>query len=191
MPKPISKPSLHINILHPQSQPEEVYIRITRWLLSTGRFIIIFVEIIVLGAFVSRFKLDNDLANNKDAIDRQIPFIESLKSDELLIRKAQLQLATVRDIRTNTYNYPEFLQRISAQTPSGIKVINISLENLSTEVSLKISGQARNNTDLGTFLSGLKSDNAFSNIELDSAGLDQGVITFSISGASSKKGLDL
>lgn len=190
MPKSFSRPSLHIDLLHPQSEPEPIVIRLTRFLLSTGRFIIILVEIIVLGAFVSRFKLDSDLQNNKEAIERQIPVIESMKVDEQLIRQTQLQLATVLDIRQNAFDYTAILQKISAQTPQGVKLTTISLEKLSGKTILKINGQAQNNVDLTGFINGLK-NSGLSDVNLTGANLEEGIITFALAAALAETGTKL
>lgn len=183
MPKDQSRTSLHINILQPQGNPEKIYVRFTRWLLSTGRYIIIIVEIIVLGAFVSRFKIDSDLETTKEASEQQIPFIESLKQDEQLIRQTQLQLATIRDIRQTTPDYTLIMQKISGTQPLGIKITSLNLEKNSGIIALKITGQAKTNNDLSNFVAGLKADSNFSDINLVGAGVDQNIITFSITGS--------
>ncbi len=182
MPTPSLKNSLHINILNPQGNPEKIYVKVMRWLLSTGRYIIIAVEIVVLGAFLSRFKLDNDLANNNEAIKQQVPFIESLKPDEQLIKQTQLQLATIKNIHQKSYDYPDILKRVAAQSPQGLTITTLNIDKSEGKAMLRISGQARSNNDLSTFLFGLKEENSFEGITLVSAGLDQNNITFSING---------
>jgi len=184
MPKSTHRPSLHIDLLHPQGEQEEVAVRLTRFLLSTGRFIIIFVEIIVLGAFVSRFKLDSDLQNNKESIDRQIPVIQSLKADEQLIRQTQLQLTTLRDVKQGSFDYVQLLQKISAQTPQTVKLTTISLEKRLGKVVLKITGQSQSQADLSGFVTGLKNNSSFSDVNLTSANLELGSLTFSITGVA-------
>lgn len=183
MPNPTPhKFAIKINILKPQGNPEKIVVRISRWALSTGRYIVIFIEIIVLTAFLSRFKFDADLADTKEKIDQQIPFIESLKSDESLVRQTQLQLATVKDIRLNSIDHPQVLQSIARYTPQGVRIITLGLEKSDKSVNLRISGRAQSNNDLASFLAGLKQDKNFSEITLTNAGLDQSVITFGLTG---------
>ena len=73
MPKAkiIKFPAINLDLLRPQSSPEKLFSRLLRWLLSTGRYIFIFVEALVLIVFISRFKLDDDLASKKEAIEQQ------------------------------------------------------------------------------------------------------------------------
>lgn len=182
MPNPARKISIDINILKPQGNPEKFYFRITRWALSTGRYIIIFVEIIVLTAFVSRFKFDSDLADTKEKIDAQIPFIESLKIDESIARQTQLQLATIKDIRENSVDYSLVLQSIANQTPQGVKLSSLNLTKESNKVIFKLAGKAETNTDLASFMAGLREDKQFSEVNLNTVGVEQSVISFSVSG---------
>ncbi len=176
------KLSININILKPQGNPEKTYVRISRWALSTGRYIVIFVEIIVLAAFLSRFKFDADLADTKEKIDQQIPFIESLKPDEQLIRQTQLQLATIKDIRLNSINNAAVLQSIASYTPQGVRIVTLGMEKTDNRINLRITGRSQTNNDLASFVTGLRNDKNFSEINLVNVGLDEAVITFSLTG---------
>lgn len=171
---------LRLNLLHPQGIPEKVTIRLIRWLLSVGRFIIVVVEALVLVAFVSRFKFDSELETLKENIDGQIPYIESLKNDENLIRQTQTQLSIIKDKKLNYPDYELILKKIAQQTPQNIKINSINIDK-TDKASIKISGNALANTDISSFTAGLKSDKFFSEVTLTSVGLEEGSITFSIS----------
>lgn len=189
MPKSTIKPSIRINILKSQSTPEPLTSKFLKWLLSTGRFIIIFVEIVVLVAFVSRFKLDNDLANDKDEINKKIPIIESLRPDERIIRKTQLQLATIKSVRLNPPDYASILTKVALQEPAGVTVNTLSMESQNGIVTIKIVGSSLQNEDLSAFVEGLKSDDSFTNVNLDSVDVSQQTISFTISGQTVQKGI--
>ncbi len=182
MPKTKDQLSINIDLLKPQDNQERLLVKITHWLLSTGRYIIIAVEFIVLAAFISRFKLDADLSTNKEAIEEQIPFIKSQKSDELLIRQTQLQLATIRNIRQSSPDFTLVLQKIAAQTPQNVTITTINLEAATGNFNLKITGQSLSNNGLSVFVSSLKKEKAFSDINLANVGLDQEIVNFSITG---------
>lgn len=191
MPKGKTKTSLRINILKPQGNPEQIYSKVSHWLLSTGRYIIILVEIIVLGAFVSRFKLDSDLQSNKEAIEQQIPYIKSLSADEQLIKQAQGQLSAIREKRQNPLDYSLILQKIASQAPIGVKLLTLNLEGSSGKLQIKMSGQSQTNNDLSVFIAGLKQDNTFSEVTLSSIGLDQNVVSFSVTASALTQGSKL
>lgn len=181
MAKKLLKPGIHLNLLKPQSNPEKIFVKLVKWLLSTGRYIFILVEGIVLLAFISRFKLDADIASRKESIDQQIPYIESLKPYEVIIRQTQLKLSTIDTIKNSSPDFADILKRIADQTPDGVKVISINLQKDVSQITIKLNGQSQNNNDLSVFTSGLKQDQNFSDVNIISIGLEKGVINFSIS----------
>lgn len=181
MPKAAPKIAIHLDLLKPQSSPQKLPVKLMRWLLSTGRFIFVAVEALVLLAFILRFKLDADLATRKEAIEEQIPYIESLHSFEILIRQTQLKLETLDAFNQNLADYPQILKRLSDQLPLGVKVISISLGKEVGKVTVQINASAQTNSDLSTFVSSMKEDQYFSEVLLASVGLEQGVIRFTIS----------
>lgn len=171
---------INLDLLKPQSNPEKLAVKLIRWLLSTGRYIFIFVEAIVLIAFGTRFKLDADLASTKEAIEQQIPYIESLKLDEILIRQTQLKLANISSIKTDSVDYSTILKKIADQTPTGVKITTLNVLKNISKASVQINAQSQTNTDLTSFIQGLKSDQTFSEINLASVGLEKGNITFTV-----------
>lgn len=182
MPKPQNpKLAIHLDLLHPQSSPEKLPVKLIRWLLSTGRFIFVFVEALVLLAFIARFKLDADLASKKEAIEQQIPYIESLKPYEILIRQTQLKLSTIDTIKTNSMDYPVILKKIADQTPVGVKIVSLNIGKNIDSATVQINAQVQTNNDLTSFTAGLKEDPIFSDVNLTSVGLEQGVINFTVS----------
>lgn len=188
MPKAKSKLTIKLNLLKPQSNPELLPVKFFHWLLSAGRYIFVLIEAIVLIAFGARFKLDADIASKKEAIDEQIPYIESLKPYEILIRQTQLKLSTIDNIKRNSLDGSIILKKIADQTPTSVKVISINIGKNVGNATVHISGQTKINSDLANFIAGLKGDNAFSNINIASIGLDQGVIKFTIDAAVSFAG---
>lgn len=181
MAKKLPKLGIHLNLLKPQSNPEKILVKLVRWLLSTGRYIFIFVEGVVLLAFITRFKFDADISSKKEAIEQQIPYIESLQSYEILIRQTQIKLSTIDTIKNSSPNFVDILKRIASQTPGSVKIISINLQKDVSRVTIQLSGQSQNNNDLSTFTSGLKQDQNFSDVNIVSIGLEKGLINFSIS----------
>lgn len=174
------KLGIHLDLLKPQSNPEILLTKLLRWLLSTGRYIFVFVEALVLVVFIARFKLDEDLASKKEAIERQIPYIESLKSFETQVRQTQLKLTTISSLRKTLIDYPNVLKNIANQTPLGVKIISIKLERSAQQIIIQLNGIALTNNDLANFLSGLKQDQLFSDVTITSIGFDKNVLNFSI-----------
>ncbi len=182
MPKKDNPIHIRLNLLSPQSNPEKIYIKATRWILSTGRYILIIVELVVFAAFLSRFKFDADLAANTEQIESKIPFIESYKPEETLVRQIQQQISLVKTVKTEYPDYTAILNAIASQTPQKVSITTIDISKKDGKVSLKISGRALNNNELSSFIKDLQVDPNFSEVALTSAGLEERVIVFSIEG---------
>lgn len=176
-----SKFLINLDLLKPQSNPEKTLVKLLRWLLSTGRYIFIFVEAIVLIAFITRFKLDEDISSKNESIAAQIPYIESLRPIEVLIRQTQLKLSSIDSISRSSPDYVQILKKISDQTPPGVKVSNLNIETNSDIVTVHLTASAQGNNDLSVLVSGLKQDADFSNVNIGSIGFEKGNLIFSVS----------
>lgn len=184
MPKKTPGIKIRLDLLKPQGENIKIFTKASKWLLSTGRYIIIFVEALVLVAFLSRFKFDADLATTKEAIDQQVPFIQSQKTDEELIRQVQMQLATIKDIKLTSPDYHLILNKIAQQTPTGVRINNITLNKGVGKVDFKITGSSQTNNDLTTFILGLKEEVGFEGVTISSIGLEEDVTNFTITGSN-------
>lgn len=187
MPKHKTGLVIDLDLLKPQSNPEKIPLKLIRWLLSFGRYIFIFVEALVLIAFIARFKLDADLSAKKEAIDEQIPYIESLKPYEALIKNTQLKLTTIGNIKTNSLDWPLVFKKIADKTPTTTKITSINIAKNVGNTVIHIAAQTQINNDISNFVAGLKEDSTFSNISITNVGLELGVINFTID-ASARAG---
>src|SRR3989344_9567333 len=180
MPNLKSSLAIHLDLLKPQSNTEKLPIKLLRWLLSTGRFIFVFVEAIVLIAFIARFKLDSDLASKKEAIEEQIPYIEALKPYEILIRQTQLKLSSIESIKINSADFATILNKIAAKTPTSVKITNINIVKEIDKAAIHINAQTPTNNNLTNFMAGLKEEEDFSNVNLVSVSLEEDKLQFTI-----------
>lgn len=175
---------VNVNLLFPQGLPQRWPIKLFRWLISYGRFLALAVEVLVIATFVLRFKLDSDLANLKERINEQIPFVESLNQTEAQIRQTQLKLSTIRKTYASSPNWRGLLSTISSQLPAGVKLTSINFDHSQTGVNMvfRLNGASSSNRDLATLLTGLKVDPTFQDINLTNVTFDQGQIIFTITG---------
>lgn len=187
MPKSV-KATIKLNLLKSQSNPEKAVIALTRWLLSSGRYILVFVEFLVLAAFLARFKLDADLASIKEEIDNQIPYIQSLKPIEVAINNTQLKLTTISSLKKEAPDYAALLRSIADKTPGGVRLTNLSLNKDQAGVRIQIKGEAQTNVDMTALVNGLKQDPAFTEVTIAGADIEEGTINFTLTANSSPKG---
>lgn len=176
---------LHPNLLYPQGIPQKLPVRFLKWLISYGRFIVVVIEIIVLACFAMRFKLDAELADLKERINSQVPYLESLSLDEALIKQTQIRLTNIQKTYAFSPVWSKTLTEVSYQMPIGVKLTSLNLERATQNgVNFKISAQTPSNDDLALFLTNLKRNSFFSEVNLTSISVDQGSIIFTISGAT-------
>jgi len=180
--------SLNLDLLKPQSNPDKVLTRFLRWLLSSGRFIFIIVEGVVLLAFIARFKLDADLTSSKEKIAEQIPYIEHLADFEKLARLTQLKLSTISSLRSSDTDFTQVLKKISDQVPQGVKISSLNLDRNVGKLNLQLNAVALSDKDLASLLVGLKGDSSFSGINIANISYEKGSISFTINGQADLSG---
>ena len=90
MPAQVSK----VNLLPPSDFEQSFWGRFLRWAVTTGRYIIILTELVVILAFLSRFKLDEDLRKLNEQINGQVGFLDSQQTqlDQFLKLQSKLNL---------------------------------------------------------------------------------------------------
>lgn len=181
-------PLFKINLLIVKGEDVKLPAKIFRWILSSGRYIVIIVELIVIGAFVARYKLDADLASLKEDIDNRIPYLKSLKDDEDAIRLTQFRLNSVARVRSENPDFVSVFQRIAAVTPQNTRMHNITVTRIpnSAQFNIVLTGQTPFNNELSAFMNALRSDTAFSGIILTNISFE-GQTVFTINGAFSVK----
>jgi hypothetical protein len=185
-----SAPTIHsrinLNLLYPQGVPQKIYIKFLKWLISYGRFIVVGVEIIVLACFGMRFKLDADLADLKEKINSQVPYLESLVVDEAVIKQTHLRLATAQSTYNLSPSWLKTLNEISSLTPLDVKLTTLTIEKNPTlpTLAFKISAQTPSHNMLSVFLVGLRESKAFKDVGLSNISYDDGEITFTITGST-------
>lgn len=180
MPKKLPRLRINLDLLKPQSQPQQIAVRLIGWLLSSGRFLVIIVEIVVLAAFLMRFKLDDDISSTRQQIKDQIPFIENSIEQEKLIRQTQFQLTTIKD-KQDSADFALILKKLSDQMPSGVILKNLDMANTPGQTDLKMTATAADNVQLASFIAALKSSGSFSSVNLGDVSLEGGIINFSVS----------
>jgi hypothetical protein len=87
--------SSHINLLPPSEFELSFWGRFLKWAVTSGRYIIIVTELVVILAFLSRFKLDEDLRNLNEQISTQVGFLDSQSAKEAEFRQLQKRLNLV------------------------------------------------------------------------------------------------
>lgn len=191
-PKSPSQNLFKTNLLVRKGDQSEVFVALFKWILSSGRFIVILVELIVIGALIYRYQLDNQLDEIKDKMNQEVPYLKSLKNDELVIKQTQFQLASIKKINKESPDYQAIISKIASLMPQSTKLNSIALEQNqpSLKTTFVINGQSPAKTnDLSVFIRALKKDSVFSEVVLTNVAFDTD-IKFSITGSIPQGGVN-
>lgn len=182
-PKNQKLPIFGINLLIHKGETTKIQLRLLQWLVSSGKYIAIFVELIVIVAVIFKYKLDSDLIDLQKQINERSKFIQSLSADELLIRQTQFRLSTIKQIHTGNSDFASILFKISTLTPTRITLNNISFNHPSPNDAFKfsISGETPSNVELSVFIKALQKDPLFRDVILTNISFEEKTI-FTITG---------
>lgn len=154
-----------INLLPPDEFEETPLGQFLKWALTIGRYIVIGTELIVILAFLSRFKLDRDLTNLNEDIKAKLVVVESFQDLEEKTRALQVQLQGIKQFTKEGLETDRLLSFIDQNMP-----LNMFLEDLTLnkESGLQLEGVALSEVDLATFLNRLEESQLFERISLES-----------------------
>lgn len=99
-----------------------------KWALTAGRYIVIITELIVLLAFLSRFKLDRDISDLSDDISRKKSIIAATASFENRVRRLQVRLKAIDDLGQSAPAPEKYLPFIASVLPQEAVVNRISID---------------------------------------------------------------
>lgn len=167
-----------INLL-PQNEFEaSTWGRILRWALSTFRYIVIITEMVVMGAFLSRFWLDAQNSDLNESIKQKVGIISGYQDIEKEFNLAQKRLKIFSEISKQPPK-SEVVKTISSLLPPGVSLTSISLGVDSSQ----INGISASEQGLAQFITNLEAQKQFGGVELSQLASDkenQSYIIFTI-----------
>lgn len=108
-----------------------------RWAVSTGRYIIILTELVVICAFLSRFKLDNDISTLNSEIEGKKNVLESNSAVEKEFRLTQAKAQAVADVWQARPAQTAVLEEITKSIPEEIKLESLNTNKKSVTITAK------------------------------------------------------
>lgn len=136
--------------------------KVLKWTLGIGRHIVIITELVVILAFLARFKLDRDLTDLNEEIKQKQAIIVSASTFEEEFRFLQKRLATIKGLKQNQQEADKVITEIARLTP-----VNVSLSNLtSTGKEISFTANALSESGLASFLNNLKSSPRFDRLSI-------------------------
>jgi len=160
--------------------------KILKWALKGGRYIVIFTELIVILAFLSRFKLDRDLTDLGEEIKQKQAIVQASSQFEKEFRFLNKRLQTIDNLKKDQLEVGVVLEEIAKLIPVGVYLSDFSISKM--EVSLNAISLSEG--ELAAFLRNLKNSPRFKNLSLSQINIDpeKGIgISFQIKGSLGSK----
>lgn len=154
---------IHINLLPGATEFEKTkWIKFLRWALSLGRYIVVFTELIVIIAFLMRFKLDRDLTDLHESIEQKKAIVASASSLETKFKSLQTRLTTIELVTKDQIPFNILLTELAGITP-----VDVSISQLSyTRTTLTLSGVSLSEAGLATLIYQLRNSPRYTDISL-------------------------
>lgn len=163
-----------LNLLPKSELERTMWGRVLRWALSGGRYIVILTEMVVIIAFLSRFKLDQDMSDLGERINGKKNVLEVQTAAEIKFRRVQDKINLAKEAKSEGIKKDEIFASLEADVPPGVRLQNLKIE----KNQISFSAQANSEADLTEFLRRGSQNAKWKEIELSSitAGTQQGVV---------------
>lgn len=152
--------------------------RVLKWALTTFRVIVILCEMIVMGAFLSRFWLDARISDLNDEINTTKAQVIAYKDTEDQFRLMQKKLSIAKQL----YSQPK--SSSSLESVANFLPTDVFLNSLSVlDNSAQIKASAFSEKSIFQYIVNLESSGAFESVSLGQASTNQDdatLITFSL-----------
>jgi len=148
-----------VSLLPDAENPNSFGSRLLLWLTSVGRFIIVFTELIVICAFISRFWLDRKNSDLSEIVRQQKAILESTQDFEKEYSLLQQRLKVIKNFYTQRPDYSAKIISLTESTPPDIifTSINFDLDDKSN-ITADLSATALNNETINRFINNLVSN---------------------------------
>lgn len=153
---------ISIELLPREDWEKTTFGKLLKWLTTVGRYIVIFTELIVILAFLSRFKFDRDLTNLDEKIKQQQVVVQSLAQFEQKFRFLQTQLSTTEELQKRQVKTDQVLTELASLIPIDVYLSDLDIR----ERKVSMTATALSEAGLATFLKNLQNSNQFDNLVL-------------------------
>src|SRR4030042_2785268 len=165
------KPKQQINLIPEVGFENTTFGRILAWILSTFRIIVIITEVIVMGAFLSRFWLDAQNSDLKEEVEEKKSYLVASQGFENEFKDTQKRIEIYSKNSKDSGILTKSLSTIVSFLPP-----DLSLKMLTfSEGTIDVEGYTPNEKSIQQLVANLQSSDLFDNIGIDeiSSALDE------------------
>jgi len=117
-----------IELLPKEDWERGTFGKVLKWTLTVGRHIVIITELIVILAFLSRFKLDRDLTDLNENITGKQAIVEASASFESKYRFLQKRVNTIESLRKSQMQTDKIVDELSLYTPLDVYLSSFGVD---------------------------------------------------------------
>ncbi len=151
-----------INLLPKTEFEQSFWGRFLKWAITTGRYILILVELVVIIAFLSRFKLDKDLADLAESIGGKKAVLAAAYSTEQDFRFVQARISAAGTLLASQLGARQVIETVTSYVPPEVTLTRLAIQ----PTLVNISGHTASQAGLATFLARMTSDRSWRSIDL-------------------------
>ncbi len=157
------KRKFNINLLPQEEFAASTTGRVLHWILSTFRYLVIVTEMVVIGAFISRFYFDSRVADLNEEISQKQDFIKAYSDFEKEFRLTQLKLGIFSQISDKNNEVNPFITEVATRIPNDIRLTKLSV---TSNALLDIQGNSLAENSIGQLISNLNDSNYFEDVAI-------------------------
>lgn len=158
-----------INLLPQEEFASTTLGRALAWALSTFRLIVIITEVVVMGAFLSRFWLDARVSDLNDEINQKRALIEATAEFEEDFKSAQKRLGVFTALASEEATAASTLETITSYIPDNVTLITYSFLNQRASVK----GVSASERSIAQFIANLESAEEFEEVTITQLGASE------------------
>lgn len=139
--------------------------KLLKWVLTVGRWIVIVTELVVVLAFLSRFKFDRELTDLNEKIKQQQAIITASAKFEQEFRLLQKRLLVINELKKTRSEPESLLTELAGLIPPDVLLDEVSV----SESQITLSALALSENGLAVFLNNLKNSPKFEKLVIAGA----------------------
>lgn len=152
-----------INLLPQEEFDASILGRTLRWAMGTFRIIVIVTEMVVMGAFLSRFWLDAQNSDLSDSLKTKTAQIQAQGDFEKEFREIQKKLSIYKTL-SQEIKQSDLVDKAVSGIPVDVVLSSVTIQ----DGSMVIKGKSGSELSVAQLVSNLKSDKSFKKVALGS-----------------------
>lgn len=161
----MAAPKASIEFIPQEDWEKTSFGKLLKWVLTVGRWIVIVTELVVVLAFLSRFKFDRDLTDLNEKIKQQQAIITASAQFEEEFRLLQKRLLAINKLKETRSEPESIIAELSGLIPPDVLLDDISV----SKNQITLSAIALSENGLAGFLNNLKNSPKFEKLVITGA----------------------